>query len=211
MTRSRVPHTWVDLDEADDPGWCWPARASTPRRCRAVVLPDVTLRNATPGALAQRLGLIYESPPGYTFDLVVVGGGPAGLAAAVYGAAEGLDTVALDSVATGGQAGTSSLIENYVGFPNGVSGGELADRAADQARRLGARINAPCHVAALRPELCVPHPGASDGSEVPARRSSSPRGRTTAVSTFPSWPATRAPASTTRPPPSRQGRAPSAT
>ena len=74
------------------------------------------------------------------FDLVVVGSGPAGLAAAVYGASEGLDTVSLDAVATGGQAGASSRIENYVGFPNGISGEELASRAAIQAQRLGARL-----------------------------------------------------------------------
>jgi thioredoxin reductase (NADPH) len=133
------------------------------------VLPEVTLTGVTPGELAQHLGLAFEAPPGYTFDLVVVGGGPAGLAAAVYGAAEGLDTVALDSVATGGQAGTSSLIENYVGFPNGLSGGELADRAALQARRLGARINAPCEVAGLTAGTTFHTIVLGDGSEVPAR------------------------------------------
>ena len=106
---------------------------------------------------------------GSTFDLVVVGGGPAGLAAAVYGAAEGLDTVALDSIATGGQAGTSTLIENYVGFPNGVPGGELADRAAAQARRLGARINAPCDVCCLKPGATFHTLVLTDGSEIPAR------------------------------------------
>jgi thioredoxin reductase (NADPH) len=169
VTRSRVPHTWVDLDETDDPGLVLTGAGLDAAEVPAVVLPDVTLRNATPGALAERLGLAFESPPGYTFDLVVVGGGPAGLAAAVYGAAEGLDTVALDAIATGGQAGTSSLIENYVGFPNGVSGSELAARAADQARRLGARINAPCQVAALRPSSAFHTLVLSDGSEVPTR------------------------------------------
>lgn len=169
VTRSRVPHTWVDLDDADDPDVVLASRGLRQGDVPAVVLPSVTLRNATPGELAQRLGLTYEAPPGYTFDLVVVGGGPAGLAAAVYGAAEGLDTVALDSVATGGQAGTSSLIENYVGFPNGVSGGELADRAAAQARRLGARINAPCDVGCLKPGSTFHTLVLTDGSEVPAR------------------------------------------
>src|SRR6185437_2317589 len=75
-----------------------------------------------------------------------------GLAAAVYGASEGLDTISLDAVSTGGQAGASSRIENYVGFPNGISGEELASRAAIQAQRLGARLNAPCQVAGLRVE-----------------------------------------------------------
>jgi thioredoxin reductase (NADPH) len=132
-------------------------------------MPAVTLRNATPGDLASRLGLTFSAPPGYVFDLVVVGGGPAGLAAAVYGAAEGLDTVALDAVATGGQAGTSTLIENYAGFPNGISGAELADRTAAQARRLGARINTPCEVDGLRPGSAFHTLTLTDGSEVPTR------------------------------------------
>ena len=169
VTRSRVPHTWVDLDEADDPDVVLASRGLRARDVPAVVLPGATLRNATPGDLAQRLGLTFEAPPGYTFDLVVVGGGPAGLAAAVYGAAEGLDTVTLDAIAAGGQAGTSSLIENYVGFPNGVSGGDLTDRAAAQARRLGARINAPCRVGGLRPGSTFHTVVLTDGSEVPAR------------------------------------------
>ena len=76
-------------------------------------------------------------------DLVVVGAGPAGLAAAVYGASEGLATVVLDAVATGGQAGTSSRIENYLGFPAGISGAELADRAVVQAEKFGADLNVP--------------------------------------------------------------------
>ncbi|HKY68491.1 MAG TPA: FAD-dependent oxidoreductase [Acidimicrobiales bacterium] len=168
-TRSRVPHTWIDLDDADDPDVVLASRGLRSGDVPAVVLPGVTLRNATPGALAERLGLTFEAPPGYTFDLVVVGGGPAGLAAAVYGAAEGLDTVTLDSIAAGGQAGTSTLIENYVGFPNGLSGGELTDRAASQARRLGARINAPCEVGQLRPGSTFHTLVLTDGSEIPTR------------------------------------------
>ncbi len=103
------------------------------------------------------------------FDVVVVGGGPAGLAAAVYGASEGLDTVSLDAVSTGGQAAASSRIENYVGFPNGISGEELASRAAIQAQRLGARLNAPCEVAGLRVEAGFQVIVLADGSEIPSR------------------------------------------
>lgn len=169
VTRSRVPHTWVDLDDVDDPDVVLASLGLGPDDVPAVVTPTATLRCATPGELAGRLGLAFDAPPGYTFDLVVVGGGPAGLAAAVYGAAEGLDTVALDAVATGGQAGTSSLIENYAGFPTGISGGDLADRTAAQARRLGARINTPCPVAALRPGPGFHTLVLADGSEVPAR------------------------------------------
>ena len=167
--RSRVPHTWIDLDDADDPDVVLAGRGLHPGDVPAVVTANATLRRATPGELAGLLGLGFEAPPGYTFDLVVVGTGPAGLAAAVYGASEGLDTVSLDGVAMGGQAGTSSRIENYVGFPNGISGDDLADRAAAQARRLGARLNAPCEVAGLRPGSTFHTLVLADGSEVPAR------------------------------------------
>ncbi len=169
VNRSRVPHTWVDLDDADDPDVVLAGLGLRHGDVPAVVTATVTLRQATPGQLAQLLGLTFESPPGYRFDLVVVGTGPAGLAAAVYGASEGLDTVSLDGVAMGGQAGTSSLIENYVGFPNGISGDDLADRAAVQARRLGARLNAPCEVAGLRPGSTFHTLLLADGSEIPTR------------------------------------------
>jgi thioredoxin reductase (NADPH) len=167
--RSRLPHTWIDLEDADDPDVVLAGLGLRPGDVPAVVTAAATLRRSTPGELAQLLGLTFESPPGYTFDLVVVGTGPAGLAAAVYGASEGLDTVSLDGVAMGGQAGTSSLIENYVGFPNGISGDELADRAAVQARRLGARLNAPCEVAGLRPGATFHTLLLADGSEIPTR------------------------------------------
>ena len=88
----------------------------------------------------------------------------------MYGASEGLDTVSLDAVAIGGQAGASSRIENYVGFPNGISGEELAARAAIQAQRLGARLNAPCEVAGLRSENGFHVIVLADGSEIPAAR-----------------------------------------
>jgi thioredoxin reductase (NADPH) len=99
----------------------------------------------------------------------VIGTGPAGLAAAVYGASEGLDTVSLDAVGTGGQAGASSRIENYVGFPNGISGEDLVVRAAIQAQRLGARLSSPCEVAGLRTDSAFHAVVLSDGSEVPCR------------------------------------------
>ena len=127
------------------------------------------LRRPTPGEFAEHLGLTFQQVPGYIFDLIVVGSGPAGLAAAVYGASEGLDTVSLDAYAIGGQAGASSRIENYVGFPNGISGEALASSAAIQAQRLGARLNAPCTVAGLRFEHGFHVIILADGSEVPCR------------------------------------------
>jgi len=99
--------------------------------------------------LARSIGLLDPSSGSISCDLVVVGAGPAGLAAAVYGASEGLTTVVLDGVATGGQGGTSSRIENYLGFPSGISGSELAGRAVIQAEKFGARINVPAEAIAL--------------------------------------------------------------
>ncbi|MBV8691151.1 MAG: FAD-dependent oxidoreductase [Actinobacteria bacterium] len=148
--RVRVPHTWVDLEDVDDPARFLADIDATPDDVPLVDTPTARLRKPTPGEFAHHIGLTYTAVPGFHADLVVVGCGPAGLAASVYGASEGLETVALDGVGPGGQAGASSRIENYVGFPNGVSGDDLVGRAAIQAMRLGARLNAPCEVAALR-------------------------------------------------------------
>jgi thioredoxin reductase (NADPH) len=105
--------------------------------------------HATPGIVAERLGLSYEATGDGAVDLVVVGGGPAGLAAAIYGASEGLSTVLLDAVAPGGQAAATSRIENFLGFPFGVSGGDLIGQATLQALKFGVRVYAPCEAVAL--------------------------------------------------------------
>lgn len=102
------------------------------------------IRNATPGIVAEELGLSYQAVTDEIVDLVVVGGGPAGLAAAIYGASEGLSTVLLDAVAPGGQAASTSRIENFLGFPFGVSGGDLIGQATLQALKFGVRVYAPC-------------------------------------------------------------------
>lgn len=144
--RMGVPHTWLDPDddEALDAGLAAAgfARSDTP----LVASPTAMLRRPTVADFAGHLGLLYEPTSLHIHDVVIVGAGPAGLAAAVYGASEGLDTLVIDSGGVGGQAATSSRIENYVGFPTGVSGSELAERAALQAQRLGARINTPAHL-----------------------------------------------------------------
>ena len=111
-----------------------------------MITPTAILRNATPSVLADQLGLAYRSVPGKVYDLVVVGGGPAGLATAVYGASEGLDTLVLEGVAVGGQAGASARIENYLGFPSGIAGAELTAKALVQAQKFGAEIKSPCEV-----------------------------------------------------------------
>ena len=164
-TRSGIVHQWIDLDDVDDPEVVLAGLGLRTRDTPAVITSTV-LRRATPGELAHHLGLTFSAPPGFLADLVVVGTGPAGLAAAVYGAAEGLRTFAIDGVAVGGQAGASSRIENYVGFPSGISGGELTSRAAVQAQRLGAQLTAPCQAEALRVEADHQIITLADGSEI---------------------------------------------
>jgi thioredoxin reductase (NADPH) len=104
---------------------------------------------ATPGIVAERLGLSYQAQADEVVDLVVIGGGPAGLAAAIYGASEGLSTVLLDAVAPGGQAAATSRIENFLGFPFGVAGGDLIGQASLQALKFGVRVYAPCEAVGL--------------------------------------------------------------
>jgi thioredoxin reductase (NADPH) len=167
--RNRLAYAWIDLEEADDVGVLLASRGLRPSDTPVVITPTGILRHPTPGEFAEQLGLTYHPIPGRTFDLVVIGVGPAGLAASVYGASEGLDTVSLDAVGPGGQAGSSSRIENYAGFPNGISGGDLAARTAVQAQRLGAWLVSPCEVSGLRVENGFQVVSLVDQSEVPTR------------------------------------------
>lgn len=175
-TRNRLPHHWIDLES--DPGAEELLRrlGLEPSECPVVVLgPGRVLRNPTNLELARALGLRPRSPPEITCDLIVVGAGPAGLAAAVYGASEGLSTVVLEAMATGGQASTSSRIENYLGFPAGIAGAELAERATLQARKFGAQITVPGEAARLDP---------ADGTfRVQLRDGDSVIGRTVVIAT----------------------------
>ena len=135
-------HITVDWITPDDPGLPerWPGPLPTEADCPSLRLVEgTTLVRPQPKELAQLLGL-QTAPFRMEYDTVIIGGGPAGLAAAVYGASEGLRTVVVEREAPGGQAETSSRIENYLGFPSGISGDELASRALRQARRLGAEI-----------------------------------------------------------------------
>jgi thioredoxin reductase (NADPH) len=166
---SRLPHTWIDVEDAEDIDALLQTMGLRTQDTPVVITPTEILRHPSPATFAEHLGLTFRPTPGYIFDLVVVGSGPAGLAAAVYGASEGLRTVSLDAVAIGGQAGASSRIENYTGFPNGISGGDLTARAAVQAMRLGARLNAPSEVAGLRAETGFQVVVLKDGSEIPTR------------------------------------------
>lgn len=143
-SRNRVPCSWEDLEEDSDAESTLRAFDISPDQTPIVIWKgDKVLRNPTNTELAELIGLRFDAPHRDAFDIMVVGAGPAGLAAAVSAASEGLSTVVLDAVATGGQAGTSSQIENYLGFPAGISGAELADRALVQARKFGAVFMVP--------------------------------------------------------------------
>jgi thioredoxin reductase (NADPH) len=146
--RQRLPHRWFDSETAEGQALMTAAGLAV-GDLPAVLLPDQVLRRTTSGELADRIGLAYRGSADRVVDLTVIGAGPAGLAAAVYGASEGLVTVLLDSVATGGQAAASSRIENYLGFPSGLSGADLTGRAAVQALKFGAQISTPCRAADL--------------------------------------------------------------
>ncbi|HUB99324.1 MAG TPA: FAD-dependent oxidoreductase [Solirubrobacterales bacterium] len=149
LGRNRVPYQWTDLEEDDEIDALLRAIAVEPAETPVLIGTGEVLKNPSNAELASALGLGAAGAPPALCDLVIVGGGPAGLAAAVYGASEGLDTQAIDSTAFGGQASTSSRIENYLGFPSGISGGELAARALLQAKKFGARMAMPARAMML--------------------------------------------------------------
>ena len=169
LTRSRIPHEWLDPDHDAEVDGLLAAFDVSPLDLPVVIVTGSVLRRPSPGELAHFLGLTVDSLPGRCFDLVVVGSGPAGLAAAVYGASEGLHTLGLEMVAVGGQAGASSRIENYFGFPTGISGGDLTQRAFVQAEKFGAHITSPCAATGLREEAGHLVIRLSDGTDVAAR------------------------------------------
>ena len=143
LARNHVPYQWIDVEaSANDPETKRLLEALGPEGANlpVVLFPDGTkLLESVPADVAQKVGLRTRAQTDF-YDLAIVGGGPAGLAAAVYGASEGLHTVIVEREAPGGQAGMSSRIENYLGFPNGLSGGDLARRAVVQAQRFGVEI-----------------------------------------------------------------------
>jgi len=176
LSRNQILFDWLTPDAPELPSR-WPGAVPGEQDCPVLRFDDGTLL-VRPGTrdLAQRLGLPTRAKlPEY--DTIVIGGGPAGLAAAVYGASEGLRTLVVEREAPGGQAGTSSRIENYLGFPSGVSGDELASRALKQAGRLGAEILVTRTVAGLDPANCRIH---LDGGDVV-------RARTVILATGVSW------------------------
>ncbi|HEV7526180.1 MAG TPA: FAD-dependent oxidoreductase [Acidimicrobiia bacterium] len=140
LSRNGVPYDWVEIDDADRVRDLFDGGDVDPNLLPICVLPDGSrLAGATVQQVASGLGMV-AAPLLSEYDITIVGAGPAGLAAAVYAASEGLRTVAIEAVAPGGQAGTTSMIENYLGFPQGISGSELATRATAQVRRFGAEL-----------------------------------------------------------------------
>ncbi|MEU5148584.1 FAD-dependent oxidoreductase [Streptomyces yangpuensis] len=151
--RNRLPHRWVDLEKDKEADALLRRFSIRPEETPVVLWKgERVLRNPSNAELARLIGLPAPSPEAARCDVMVVGAGPAGLAASVYGASDGLTTVTVDAVATGGQAATSSRIENYLGFPSGISGGELIERAVLQAHKFGARLMVPAQVTGLTPQ-----------------------------------------------------------
>ncbi len=169
LARNHVPYQWIDVElSANDPETKQLLEALGPEAANlpVVLFPDGTkLLESVPAQVAQKVGLRTRAQTSF-YDLAIVGGGPAGLAAAVYGASEGLHTVIIEREAPGGQAGMSSRIENYLGFPTGLSGGDLARRAVVQATRFGVEILAPQEAVSVRTEASYRIMKLADDSEI---------------------------------------------
>jgi thioredoxin reductase (NADPH) len=150
LARNQIPYEWVDLDRDAPVRQLVDAITAGVPRLPVILFPDGSnLVEPSIPELAAKVGLQTEARLPF-YDLIIVGGGPAGLASAVYAASEGLRALLVEQNAPGGQAGTSSLIENYLGFPSGISGTDLAHRAATQARRFGAEVLVGHHVVGIR-------------------------------------------------------------
>jgi thioredoxin reductase (NADPH) len=149
-TRNQLPFTWIDVERDSQAESLLRQFNVPPDQTPVVILNNELLTRPSNADLAQRTGLEAALAAKDVYDLAVVGAGPAGLAASVYAASEGLNTITFDSAAAGGQAGTSSRIENYLGFPTGISGADLTRNALLQAQRFGARVSVPDRVVGLR-------------------------------------------------------------
>src|SRR4051795_4831094 len=170
LRRARLPYTWRDPEHAEDPEAVAAIAALPPDELPLVRLPGGTeLRRPSSGEVWRALGIGAALEPHQEVDLVIVGGGPAGLGAAVYGASEGLDTLIIESTALGGQAGSSRRIENYLGFPAGITGSELTSRAVTQARKFDARTATPYRAKALEPGDGHHLVRLEEGNEIAAR------------------------------------------
>lgn len=167
--RNRLPHRWIDLERDKHAERLLQRFGVSPQDAPVVIWGGEVLRNPTNTELARRVGLPVPDTVPDESDVVVVGAGPAGLGAAVYAASDGLTTAAMERIATGGQAGTSSRIENYLGFPGGISGADLAERAGLQAGKFGARIIVSAEVTRLESGGGQHRVTLADGGSVVAR------------------------------------------
>lgn len=166
LARNQIPYLYLDLEQDKEAKEILEQLQLAERPLPLVMMPDgETLRDPEHLTVAQKIGLQTQADEPF-YDLAIVGGGPAGLAAAVYGASEGLSTVLIERHATGGQAGTSSRIENYLGFPSGLPGAELARRATTQARRFGVEILNPQEATHLAIEEPYKKLTLADGAEI---------------------------------------------
>jgi len=149
-TRNAIPFRFIDLDSDEHADAILKQLGVGPSQTPIVIGRNGEWRtNPSIAQFAECAGLTYSLDAEHVYDLVVVGAGPAGLAASVYGASEGLDVLTLEALAAGGQAGTSARIDNYLGFPTGISGKDLTQKALIQAQRFGARVTVPCEVKSL--------------------------------------------------------------
>lgn len=169
LARNEVPYLFIDIDNDEEGATTAAEAAGGSTELPIVLLEDNTVFiNPDKSVLAEAVG-IHTVPAFPFYDLIVVGGGPAGLAASVYGASEGLSTVMIEREAPGGQAGTSNRIENYLGFPKGISGADLARRAIAQATRLGAEIITAAEVDKVEVAGPLKKVHLTDGSELTCR------------------------------------------
>ncbi|BCL80890.1 fused response regulator/thioredoxin-disulfide reductase [Ktedonobacteria bacterium brp13] len=165
LGRNGVPYQWIDLENSEGQRLLQASQMTTPN-LPLMLFPDgAVLENPLPVQIAEKIGRRTQADRSF-YDVIIIGGGPAGLAAAVYGASEGLSTVLIERQAPGGQAGTSSRIENYLGFPTGLSGADLSRRAVSQALRFGVEMLTPQEVVKLRIEDPYRVITLADGTEI---------------------------------------------
>ena len=166
LARSQIPYQWLDIEKDVEARGLVEATTDGPTRLPMLFFPDGSaLVDPDLPALAEKVGMATRARQPF-YDLIIIGAGPAGLAGAVYGASEGLRTVVIEKEAAGGQAGTSARIENYLGFPQGISGADLTRRATTQAKRLGAEILTAQEVTGVRVEGPYRYVILKDGTEL---------------------------------------------
>jgi thioredoxin reductase (NADPH) len=169
LAGNRIPYRFLDLDRDQEARELLSALEEEPALPAVALTDGSILARPSPRQLAEKAGLKVAATDVRVRDLVIIGAGPAGLGAAVYGSSEGLDTVVAERWAVGGQAGTSSMIENYLGFPSGISGSDLARKALDQARKFNTDVLTPAEAVSIRLEEPIRAVCLADGTELRAR------------------------------------------